>query len=146
MTITHTKVAVLADCPAFCVGSGEWNASHTIANCTITNAQLAGCVAYSKLAALTAGNILVGSMCAIATSVNPSGDVDISCTGAFTIANCSVSNLKLANMVTSRIKGRITARVEHALCVELLVLFSPFQVRCPVLLQAKSRFFNKALR
>jgi len=109
MAIKHTKTATLPDCPAFCVGSGEWNDCHVIDNCTVTNAQLAGCITFAKLATLTAGNILVGNMCNVTASVNPSGDVDISCTGAFTISNCAVSNAKLANMVTARIKGRTTA-------------------------------------
>lgn len=30
MAIKHIKTAVLVDCPAFCVGSGEWNDCHTI--------------------------------------------------------------------------------------------------------------------
>ena len=78
MAITHTKVAVLADCPAFCVGSGEWNDCHVIGNCTITNAQLCGCI----------------------------------------------TNAKLANIITARIKGRITA------CTGVLEDLTAIQVRC----------------
>src|SRR3990167_5139335 len=40
---------------------------------------------------LTDGNILVGNSSNVATSVNPSGDVDISNTGAFTIQANSVA-------------------------------------------------------
>jgi len=43
-------------------------------------------IAYSKLAALTDGNILVGNGSNVAVSVNPSGDVDISNAGVFSIA------------------------------------------------------------
>jgi hypothetical protein len=42
-------------------------------------------IAYSKLAALTSGNIIVGSASNVPTSVNPSGDVDVSNTGVFSI-------------------------------------------------------------
>lgn len=42
----------------------------------------AAAIAYSKLAALTSGNILVGSAGNVATSVAPSGDATISNTGA----------------------------------------------------------------
>ena len=44
-------------------------------------------IAYSKLAALSDGNILVGNGSNVATSVNPSGDVDVSNAGVFSIAS-----------------------------------------------------------
>lgn len=40
---------------------------------------------FSKLATLTSGNILVGSVGNVATSVNPTGDIDVSNTGVFSI-------------------------------------------------------------
>ena len=43
-------------------------------------------IAYSKLAALADGNILVGSGSNVATSVNPSGDIDVTNAGVFSIA------------------------------------------------------------
>jgi len=43
-------------------------------------------IAYSKLAALAAGNILVGNGSNVATSVNPSGDIDVTNAGVFSIA------------------------------------------------------------
>jgi len=43
-------------------------------------------IAYSKLAALTSGNILVGNGSNVATSVNPSGDIDVTNAGVFSIA------------------------------------------------------------
>ena len=45
MAIIHNAVVSLCcfpDCPCFPVGTNEWNADHTIENCTITNAMLAG--------------------------------------------------------------------------------------------------------
>ena len=79
------------------------NATGTAANFTAgtvtTNADLTGDVtsdgnattiaglAYSKLAALSDGNILVGSGSNVATSVNPSGDVDVTNAGVFSIAS-----------------------------------------------------------
>ena len=49
-------------------------------------------IAYSKLAALASGNILVGNGSNVAVSVNPSGDVDISNAGAFSIASGVIVN------------------------------------------------------
>jgi len=43
-------------------------------------------IAYSKLAALADGNLLVGNGSNVATSVNPSGDVDVTNAGVFSIA------------------------------------------------------------
>ena len=61
---------------------------------SVTNAKVAAdaAIAYSKLAPLTSGNILVGSASDVATSVNPSGDVDVSNTGVFSIAAGVVVN------------------------------------------------------
>jgi len=105
MAIKHTKNATLPDCPAFCVGSSEWNDCHVIGCCTITNAQLAGCITFAKLATLTAGNILVGNMCNVTTSVNPSGDIDITCTGVFSISMCVIVDADLASGVFGKITG-----------------------------------------
>ena len=71
-------------------------------------------VAYSKLAALADGNILVGNGSNVAVSVNPSGDVDVSNTGAFSIASGAVVNAdvnasaaiafsKMENLTNSRL-------------------------------------------
>jgi hypothetical protein len=49
-------------------------------------------IAYSKLAALTDGNILIGNGSNVATSVNPSGDIDISNAGVFSIASGAIVN------------------------------------------------------
>ena len=50
---------------------------------------------YSKLAALADGNILVGNGSNVATSVNPSGDIDISNAGVFSIAADAVTAAKI---------------------------------------------------
>lgn len=61
---------------------------------TITNAEInaSAAIDFSKLAALTNGNILVGDGSNVATSVNPSGDVDISNAGVFSISSNVIVN------------------------------------------------------
>jgi len=49
-------------------------------------------IAYSKLAALADGNILVGNGSNVATSVNPSGDIDVTNAGVFSIASDTIIN------------------------------------------------------
>jgi hypothetical protein len=60
---------------------------------TLTNNDISSsaAIAFSKLASLTAGNLLVGNSSNVVTSTNPSGDVDISSAGAFTIQANSVA-------------------------------------------------------
>ena len=108
---------------------------------SVTNASVASdaAIAFSKLAALTSGNIIVGNGSNVPTSVALSGNVTLSNTGVATIANDAVTNAKIAdnavtnsklandavtsneiandavtnakfaNMATATIKGRITA-------------------------------------
>ena len=68
--------------------------STDITDGTIVNADVnaSAAVDYSKLAALSDGNILVGNGSNVAVSVNPSGDVDVSNAGVFSIASDSVVN------------------------------------------------------
>lgn len=63
--------------------NGTGNSITNIENADIA---AAAAVAFSKLAALTDGNILVGNGSNVVVSVNPSGDVDISNAGVFSIA------------------------------------------------------------
>ena len=60
-----------------------------VASGGITNTEVnaSAAIAYSKLAALTDGNILVGNGSNVATSVNPSGDIDIANDGTFSISS-----------------------------------------------------------
>ena len=66
---------------------------------SVTNASVAAdaAIAFSKLAALTSGNILVGNSSNVATSVALSGNVTVSNTGVTTIANDAVTSAKIAN-------------------------------------------------
>lgn len=90
--------------------------SAKIADGAIVNADVnaSAAVAYSKLAALADGNILVGNGSNVATSVNPSGDVDIANDGTFSIASGAVVNAdvnasaaiafsKMENLTSSRL-------------------------------------------
>lgn len=56
----------------------------------------AAAIAFSKLATLASGNILVGSAGAVATSVVMSGDATIIASGALTIANLAITNAKVS--------------------------------------------------
>lgn len=70
----------------------------TIANSAITNAKVSASAAidFSKLATLTSGNILVGSVGGVPTSVAMSGDATIVASGALTIANSAITNAKVS--------------------------------------------------
>lgn len=59
---------------------------------TVTSAMLAGSIAFSKLATLTSGNILVGSSGNVATSVAVTGDVTITNAGVTAIAAGAIIN------------------------------------------------------
>ena len=74
-------------------------------------------IAYSKLAALTDGNILVGSGANVATSVSMSGDATIINTGALTIANNAVNDAKIASHTSTKItittKGQLNSNIVY---------------------------------
>lgn len=67
---------------------------------SITNTHInsSAAIAYSKLAALTSTNILVGNGSNVATSVPVSGDLTLANTGAFTIAAGAVTATKLSTV------------------------------------------------
>ena len=73
--------------------------SAKIVDGAIVNADVnaSAAIDYSKLATLADGNILVGNGSGVATSVNPSGDIDISNTGAFSIASGVIVNADVNN-------------------------------------------------
>lgn len=78
---------------------------------SIVNANIdaAAAIAFSKLAALTSGNILVGSAGNVATSVAMSGDTTISNAGVVAIGANKVSLAMMAQVATARFLGRTTA-------------------------------------
>ena len=81
---------------------------------TVTNAMLGGSIAYTKLAALTGGNIVVGNGSNVATSVAMSGDITINNAGVTAIgsgvvvnadvsATADIAFTKLANLASANI-------------------------------------------
>jgi len=85
-----------------------------IASDVIVNADVKtdAAIAFSKLAALTSGNILVGSAGNVATSVAMSGDATIVAAGTLTIANSAVTAAKISD--TSGAKKLTVATVTAA--------------------------------
>lgn len=82
-----------------------------IAAGVIVNADInaSAAIAFSKLAALTSGNILVGSAGNVATSVAMSGDATIANTGALTIAANAITTAKIldANVTLAKLASGI---------------------------------------
>jgi hypothetical protein len=92
---TGSGVAVFNTSPTLVTPALGTPASGVMTNMTgLVNAGItaSAAIAYSKLAALADGNILVGNGSNVAVSVNPSGDVDISNAGAFSIASGVIVN------------------------------------------------------
>lgn len=77
-----------------------------LADGAVTNAKVdaAAAIAFSKLAALTSGNILVGNASNVPTSVALSGDATISNTGVLTIAANAVVTADIANSAVTSAK------------------------------------------
>lgn len=92
------------------VATGPGSVASTIQAGVITNSMISAsaAIAFSKLAALTSGNILVGSAGNVATSVAMSGDVTIGNTGVTAIGLNKIINTMLAQMPTMTIKGNNT--------------------------------------
>jgi len=78
----------------------------------IVNADInaAAAIAYSKLAALTSGDILVGSAGNVPTAVAMSGDATIIASGALTIAANAITTAKIlnANVTLAKLSAGIT--------------------------------------
>jgi len=90
--------------------------SAKIANGAILAADInaSAAIAYTQLAALTDGNILVGNGSDVAVSVNPTGDIGLSNAGAFSITagavvdadvntNADIAYTKLADLTAGNI-------------------------------------------
>jgi len=79
-------------------GSGNVALASTLASGVVNNANVgaSAAIAFSKLASLTSGNILVGNASNVPTSVAVSGDATIANTGAVTIANNAITNAKVS--------------------------------------------------
>lgn len=79
-------------------GSGNVALASTLASGVVnnTNVGTSAAIAFSKLASLTSGNVLVGSASNVPTSVSVSGDATISNTGSVTIANSAITNAKVS--------------------------------------------------
>ncbi len=78
----------------------------------IVNADInaAAAIAFSKLATLASGNLLVGSAGGVATSVAMSGDATIIASGALTIAANAITTAKIldANVTLAKLAAGIT--------------------------------------
>ncbi len=77
----------------------------------IVNADISATAAidFSKLAALTSGNIIVGSAGTVPTSVTMSGDATIIASGALTIANNAVTSAKTSPLLLKYAAVAMTA-------------------------------------
>lgn len=80
-------------------GSGNVALATTLASGVVnnTNVGASAAIAFSKLASLTSGNVLVGNASNVATSVSVSGDATLANTGALTIANNAITNAKVSS-------------------------------------------------
>ena len=87
-----------------------------IASDVVVNADVKSdaAIAYSKLAALTDGNILVGNGSNVATSVAVSGDATISNAGALTLAAGAVEQTMLAVPTSDGLNAHRVARFTYA--------------------------------
>ena len=84
---------------------------------SVTNASVASnaAIAFSKLATLTSGNVLVGSSASVPTSVAVTGDVSISNTGVTSISALAFS--KLATLTSGNILVGSSANVPTSVAV-----------------------------
>ena len=116
LTDGHIFVGNASNLAADVAMSGDVTISNTgvtaIAAGVIVNADInaSAAIAFSKLAALTSGNILVGSAGNIPTSVAMSGDATIIASGALTIAANAITTAKIldANVTLAKLSAGIT--------------------------------------
>lgn len=86
-------------------GLGSLAAKSSIENADVTaNAA----IAHTKLADITAGQVLMGNGSNVPTATAISGDATLASSGAVTIANNAVSFAKMADIPTNNIVGRVT--------------------------------------
>jgi hypothetical protein len=104
--------------------------SAKIANGAIVNADInaSAAITYSRLATLADGNILVGNGSGVATSVNPSGDVDIANDGTFSIASGAVVNADVNSSAAVALTKLATTTVSRALVSDGSGVISPSAV------------------
>jgi hypothetical protein len=96
-TLSAIRGGLATDASAF---TGVVKASTgTFSAASIVNSDISASadISFSKLAALTSGNILVGNGSNTPTSVTLSGDATLANTGALTIANNAVTTAKIAD-------------------------------------------------
>ena len=120
LTSGNILVGSSANVPTSVALTGDINVSNTgvaaIASGVVVNADVnaSAAIAYSKLASLTSGNILVGNSSNVPTSVGVTGDVTISNTGVTSIesgvivnadinASAAIAHSKLASMSSGNI-------------------------------------------
>lgn len=116
LTNTHIFVGNASNIAKDVAMSGDATMANTgaltIANSAITNAKVSASAAidFSKLAALTSGRILVGSVANVPTAVAMSGDATIIASGALTIANNAITTVKIldANVTLAKLAAGIT--------------------------------------
>lgn len=117
-TLTASRTLTLPDVTGTVVTTGDSGTvtSTMIANGTIVDADInnSAAIAFSKLASLTNGNVLIGNASNVATSVSVTGDVTISNTGVTAIAtgvvvnadinaSAAIDHSKLANITAGNI-------------------------------------------
>lgn len=90
-------------------GSGSQVASITPNVITNNMINSAAAIAYSKLASLSTGQLLVGNA-GVPTATTLSGDATVGTTGVLTIANLAITNAKIANTtidLTTKVTGTL---------------------------------------
>ena len=103
----------------------------SIASGVVVNADVnsSAAIAYSKLAALSDGNILVGNGSNVAVSVNPSGDVDIANDGTFSISSGAVVDADVnASAAIAISKTALTAGTNISLSTNTLNVDDAFLI------------------